>query len=107
MAAKVKFDRGAWWVFTHFQGKRKKKRVGPTKQNKREAEQIAKKINAALALGTFTAGAEEPKPLPCDAELQRWHTTYAPTFKPSFEVESARIIKNHLNPSSNRRISGK
>ena len=49
-------------------------------------------------MGTFRAGAEDSKPLPCDAELQRWHTTYAPTFKPSFEVESARIIKNHLNP---------
>ena len=98
MAAKVKFDRGAWWVFTHYQGKRKKKRVGPTKANKREAEEIAKKINGALALGTFRAGAEESKPLPCDAELRRWHTTYAPTFKPSFEAESARVIKNHLIP---------
>ena len=49
MAAKVKRDRDAWWVVTHYEGKRRKKRVGSTKAKKREAEQIAKKINAALA----------------------------------------------------------
>ena len=98
MAAKVKFDRGAWWVFTHYQGKRKKKRVGPTKANKREAEEIAKKINAALALGTFRTGAEESKPLPCDVELQRWHTTYAVTMKPTYQALTSGLIRNHLIP---------
>jgi integrase len=98
MAAKVKFDRGAWWVFTHYQGKRKKKRVGPTKANKREAEQIATKINAALALGTFTAGAEDSKPLPCDRELRRWHATYAVTMKPTYQALTSSVIKNHLIP---------
>jgi hypothetical protein len=53
MAAKVKWDREAWWVFTHYEGKRKKKRVGPTKADKRDADKIARQINAALALGTF------------------------------------------------------
>ncbi len=98
MAAKVKFDRGAWWVFTHYQGKRKKKRVGPTKAHKREAEQIAKKINAALALGTFRAGAEESKPLPCDVELRRWHATYAVTMKPTYRILTSGLIENHLIP---------
>ncbi len=98
MAAKVKFDRGAWWVFTHYQGKRKKKRVGPTKANKREAEEIARKINGALALGTFRTGAEESKPLPCDAELQRWHTTYAITMKPTYQALTSGLIRNHLIP---------
>ena len=55
MAAKVKWDRDAWWVITHYGGKRRKHRVGPTKAHKREAQQIAKKINAAIALGTFRA----------------------------------------------------
>ena len=50
MASKVKWDRGAWWVVTHHAGKRKKKRVGPTKADKRHAQQIAEKINAALEL---------------------------------------------------------
>ena len=99
MAAKVKWDRGAWWVFTHYQGKRKKKRVGPTKVHKREAEQIARKINGALALGHFQPDRESEKPLPCDAELRRWHTTYSPTFKFTFENESKRVIENHLVPA--------
>jgi integrase len=98
VAAKVKFDRGAWWVFTHYQGKRKKKRVGPTKANKREADQIAKQINAALALGTFRAGAEDSKPLPCDVELRRWHATYAVTMKPTYRILTSGLIKNHLIP---------
>ena len=54
MAAKVRRLRDAWWVVTHYEGKRKKKRVGTTKRHKREAEEIAKKINAALALGTIS-----------------------------------------------------
>ena len=64
MAAKVKFDRGAWWVFTHHQGKRKKRRIGPTKSNKREAEKIAHMINARIALGTMGIADERPPSLP-------------------------------------------
>ena len=81
MAAKVKWDRGAWWVFTHYQGKRKKKRVGATKAHKREAEQIARKINGALALGTFAPDPTQKKSLPGDAELRGWLETYTPTMK--------------------------
>jgi integrase len=99
MAAKVKWEREAWWVFTHYEGKRRKKRVGPAKADKRRAEQIAHKINAALALGQFRPDQDDKrKPLPCDAELKRWHATYRPTFKLSFEIESDRIIKQHLVP---------
>jgi hypothetical protein len=46
MAAKVKWDRDAWWVFTHYDGKRRKKRVGPTKADKRDADKIASQISA-------------------------------------------------------------
>jgi integrase len=99
LAAKVKWDRGAWWVFTHYEGKRRKKRVGSAKGDKRRAERIAEKINAALVLGQFGPEKEEKrKPLPCDVMLKRWHATYRPTFKRSFEIESDRIIKQHLVP---------
>ena len=91
MAAKVKWDRGAWWVFTHHNRKRTKKRVGPTKAHKRQAEEIAKKINAALALGQYQAPTTGRKSLPCDAALRRWHRTYSPTFKPSFEAEASSV----------------
>ncbi len=72
MAAKVKWDREAWWIFTHHNRKRTKKRVGPTKAHKRQAEEIAKKINAALALGTFDPRASADKPVPIDARLREW-----------------------------------
>jgi len=98
MAAKVKFDRGAWWVVTHFEGRRKKKRVGATKAHKREAEQIARKINGALALGQFQPDAKAEKPLPCEAELWRWHTNYSPTMKPSYRVSAGDVIRLHLAP---------
>jgi hypothetical protein len=51
MAAKVRFDRGSWWVITHYQGRRKKYRFGPTKTDKREAEKTAREINSQLASG--------------------------------------------------------
>ena len=98
MAAKVKFDRGAWWVVTHHQGHRKKKRIGPTKAHKRQAEEIAKKINAALVLGTFSQSPETEAHLPCDEELRKWHSTYSPTLKLSYEVLTGGLIENHLVP---------
>ncbi len=36
MAAKVKWDRNAWWIFTHHNRKRTKKRIGPTKAHNKE-----------------------------------------------------------------------
>jgi Phage integrase, N-terminal SAM-like domain len=98
MAAKVKWERGAWWVFTHYEGKRKKRRIGPTKSHQRDAAEIARKINAALALGTFVPDASTAKSLPCDDELRRWHRAYAPTMKPSYEAHTRRLIEQHLAP---------
>ena len=73
MAAKVRREQGAWWVFTHHNGKRKKKRVGPTKTNKRLAEEIAEKINAALVLGTLSiVEADKPKVVPFDEFAEKW-----------------------------------
>ena len=46
MAAKVRFDRGAWWVVIHHNGKRQKTRLGVTKADKRQAEKIAEQANA-------------------------------------------------------------
>ena len=88
MAAKVKWDRGAWWVFTHFEGRRKKKRIGPTKADRRQAVQIARKIDASLALGTFRL--EPDRALPCDVEIRRWHSTYLPTMKYSYQLSIVR-----------------
>jgi hypothetical protein len=83
---------------THAHGQRRRQWVGPTKADKRKAEEIACEINAGLTLGTFVPDPARPKPLRCDAELRRWHLTYAPTFKPSYQGEAERIIENHLVP---------
>ena len=72
MAAKMKWDRGAWWVVTHYAGKRRRKRVGSEKGDKRQAEEIAKKINAALALGIFEPEKEGPEPIPFDRYAVDW-----------------------------------
>ena len=72
MAAKVKWDRGAWWVVTHHDGKRRRKRVGPSQGDKREAEEIAKKINAALALGIFEPDKKAPEAIPFDRYALDW-----------------------------------
>ena len=99
MAARVCWYREAWWVRTRWGGNKKKdRRIGPTKADKRDAEAIARKINAALALGSFGQDAERGKPLHCDAELRRWLRTYSPTMKPSYERNVRGLIERHLVP---------
>ena len=53
MSAKVRWIQNAWWVVTHHQGRRRKKRIGATKADKRQAEGIARKVNGQLVLGVF------------------------------------------------------
>jgi integrase len=98
MAAKVKWDRGAWWVITHTEGMRWKRRVGSSTTDKRDAQEIAKKINAKIALGEFAPSQGEHSSMPAERELWRWHAAYSATFKPSYQAESARIIRSHLVP---------
>ena len=99
MASKVVWYREAWWVRTRWAGNKKKdKRIGTTKAHKRQAEEIAKKINGALALGTFGVVDERDRPMPCDAELRQWHRTYGPTMKLSSELSTRGLIENHLAP---------
>jgi hypothetical protein len=99
--------RGAWWVVTHAHGKRTKKRIGPTKADKRQAEEISQKINAALALGTLPPQGERWEALRCDVELRRWHRAYAPTMTRSYELLTKGLIRNHLFHTSARRTSGR
>ena len=54
MAAKVRRINGAWWLVIHYQGKRRKRRVGSTAGDKREAETRATRINGRIAAGIFS-----------------------------------------------------
>lgn len=98
MAAKVKRDRGAWWVFTHYNRTRTKKRIGPTKAHKRQAEEIAKKINAKLALGDFHPRPDLDLPMPLGPHLRTWYHRYSVTFKPRYRETSLGILDRHLVP---------
>jgi integrase len=99
MASKVVWYREAWWIRTRWGGNKKKdRRIGTTKADKRQAEQIAKQINAALAVGTFEADGKSKKPMPCDAELRRWHQIYGSTMQPTSEISARGLIENHLAP---------
>ncbi len=98
MAAKVKWDRDAWWVHTHYNRKRYKLRVGATKDHKTQADKMAEKINAAIALGQFKPEEQREKAMPCDKELNKWHTAYSPTLKLSYEQLTRGLINRHLIP---------
>ena len=64
---------GAWWVITHWNGKRRKKRIGPAAADRRAAEKIAAEINARLALGLFQPVSEpKPRPLLFEDYARRW-----------------------------------
>lgn len=50
--------------------KKKDRGIGTTKVNKREAEEIARRINKALALGTFESDKKAVEPIPFDREIR-------------------------------------
>ncbi len=95
MAAKVRKVNGSWWLIVHHKGRKQRRKIGASATDKRRAEQLAEEINAKITLRTFGINQNT---LPCDDQLLNWHRTYSPTFKPSFETESLRIIKSHLIP---------
>lgn len=69
---KEKFP-GEWWVYINYQGKRKAKKIG---RDKRMALEVAKKIEARLALGEFSL--DEKKVIPTFGEYaSRWIETVA------------------------------
>ncbi len=51
MAAKLREKDGFYWVVVHHQGRRKWKKIG---RDKREAQKVVHKVNAQLAVGTFS-----------------------------------------------------
>ena len=75
MAAKVKKIRDAWWVVTHHRGERQHKKIGISRADKRRAEEIAKEINLAIALGRFSSSGtqlESAPPVLFKDFAQRW-----------------------------------
>jgi len=96
MAAKVKWDRDAWWVVTHYDGKRKKKRIGPAKSDKRDAEKIASQINAKLVLGEFRpVDRPDREPIAFSEYAENWLLR-------EIEMPLEREFKGHVAPGTAR-----
>jgi hypothetical protein len=98
VSAKVVWYREAWWLRVHANGRKRDRRFGPTKAAKRDAERVAVKVNAALALGQYGLDAPKEQALPCNEQLRGWLTTYEPTMKPGYAKLTRGLIENHLVP---------
>ena len=72
MSAKVRWWKDCWWVSIHHEGKRRMRKLGPTKADQRRAEKIAEQVNAALALHLYRPGETGPKPIPFEAYAKDW-----------------------------------
>jgi hypothetical protein len=95
MSAKVKFERGAWWVFTHYERKRKKRRVGATAAHKREAERWRARSTLRWRLAPSNP---KPRALPFGPHLRDWHRRHSVTFKPRYQETSLGLVEHHLVP---------
>lgn len=91
---------GEWWIFINHQGRRKAKKIG---RNKRTANEVAKTIEAKLALGDLGALSterEEQSNTPLFQEYAAtWIEVVVPaTCKPSTLGDYQGILKNHVLP---------
>lgn len=73
----------------HHGGKRKRKRVGPTKDDKRLAQELAKKIQARIVLGELAVAEETPPRVPFATFAEEW-------LRREVELPIARGVKDHL-----------
>jgi len=96
LGAKVIYYRNAWWVRTHVGGQKIEKRFGPTLTDKRDAHDLAREINHAIALKQWPPKREEP--LPIDFELRHWLEAWTPAMKPGYRALVAGVIETHLVP---------
>jgi len=86
---------GEWWVFINHQGKRKAKKIG---RDKRTAQEVAKKIEARLALGEFFL--DDKKEVPTFKHYaKKWFTGYGESkLKSSTLTIYGFYLKKHVFP---------
>jgi integrase len=90
---------GNWWVFINHQGRRKAKKIG----NKRAAEEVARKIEAKLALSGMELFSDQEtqksKASTFEEYAATWIDVIVPaTCKPSTLRDYQGILKNHVLP---------
>ncbi|MFH0812411.1 MAG: tyrosine-type recombinase/integrase [Pseudomonadota bacterium] len=100
--------KGQWWVFINHNGKRKSKKIG---RDKRLAVEVAKKIEARLALGELNLGQKGKEKIPTlkeyvygwkdDLEIHPgWFTAVVHfSLKNSTKVGYKNILSRHIIPT--------
>lgn len=91
---------GEWWIYINHQGKRKAKKVG---RSKKAALDVAKKIEAKLALGDVGALDKKEKEQPTVSLFQEYAATWIKVIvpaicKPSTLDDYDSILKHHVLP---------
>jgi integrase len=96
MGVRVRFWKGAWWVFVTYHGVRKAKRVG----DRRAAETVASTLRARLQLGDLSV-LEPARPLlTFQAYAEGWLESYAvPHTKPRTQEIYRLLCRLHLFPT--------
>lgn len=94
MGVKLKFYRGAWWVFINHHGRRKAKRLGV---DKKEALAIVKALRSKMDRGEFQLPAKDAETVKVYAE--RWLTQAQRTLKPSTVRFYTDNLENHIYPA--------
>lgn len=90
MGVKVKYHKGAWWIFVNHQGARKAKRVG----DRDSAQAVARRIREAIAEGTFH--------LPATTEDKEGSTPEPPPAETLHTYASAWLVHAPLKASTKR-----
>jgi len=87
-------NKGEWWIFINHNGKRKSKKVG---RDKRLALDVAKKVEARLALGGFNLDDEKER-IPSFGEYAaRWIATTVPATCKASTLRDYRSIPELVN----------
>ncbi len=93
MGVQVREKDGNWWVFINHQGKRKAKKIG----DRKSALEVAKRLRAALASGTFNLKSEGPT---LQEQAEKWLATYARVHcEPSTVQNYELALRKHVLPA--------
>jgi hypothetical protein len=94
--------KSSWWVAIHHDGKRRMKRVGPTKADRHRAKKVAEQVNAAIIRSEYRPDQTGPEPLPFDLYATEWLRREVTTpaerhVEGALSLATAALHKRHVN----------
>ena len=97
MGVKIKKRGGKWYVFVNYQGRRKAKCVGPSRQI---AEQVRRQLEAKLALGDLGFLGQDEEKIPAFKDYaKQWLASYADLeCKASTAYSYAQLLRLYVTP---------